>query len=456
MNKRVSPFAATILSVSAMAAVSLAHADQVVKHGASAIGVNLSGATPEVTVKNVANTNQMKDLQLSVLENNISVGVGGYVDCKGTVSENISKREGYFLSGGAFGVGRNALEMKEDLPSSSNINHISDMDAHTFIVPIGLLDNPELDVDPVEIVMAAANAAPSKIAYLRQDHIIEVNLPVRFEATCSAYSRDKIFKNTIVEANQPLSYAIKEGKLRIHYEGDPDLQQISLKLGQAMGGNGQIQAGPQNFIQVTGGSFLQGEVHKKGNCPMDANFKLQLTGAGDGQVKIRINDGGATIHNSQALAFTQGKVTYDFSQKLFYKLLNVKQDHNYRVYYSAKAANENFFPSSYQPLPISLDWSHTCIKEVKVNPSLQLPGQGGQFLNNNNNQGAPAKPSIQRAPSRPTPPPVSPSRKLAPTTPTPVAPTLKVAPTAPTPVAPTLKVAPVTPPEPPKPSRITR
>ncbi|MFC1684469.1 hypothetical protein ACFL0R_03230 [Pseudomonadota bacterium] len=441
MNKQASTFTAAILSFAAMVAVSSAHADQIVKHGASAIIANISD-TPEVTVRNVANSNQMKDLQLSVQENQISVGVSGAVDCKGTVSESISKREGYYLSGGAFGVGRNALEMKEDLPSSSDINHISDMDAHTFIVPIGLLDNPELDVDPVEIVMAAANAAPSKIAYLRQDHTIDVNLPVRFEATCAAYTRYKIAKETVVEGNQPKSYAIKEGKLRIHYQGDPDLQQISLKLGQAMGGNGQIQAGPQNFIQVTGGTFLQGEVHKKGSCPMDANFKLQLTGAGDGQVKIRINDGGVTIHNSQALDFTKGKVTYDFSHKLYYKMLNVKQDHNYRVYYSAKTANENFFPNSYQSLPITLDWSHTCIKEVKVNPSLQLPGQGGQFLNNNNNQGAPAKPSIKRAPSKPTLPPARSSRKLAPTTPTPV--------------APTLKVAPVTPPEPPKPSRITR
>jgi hypothetical protein len=440
MNKRVSPFVATILSVSAMAAVSLAHADQVVKHGASAIIVNISD-TPEVTVRNVANTNQMKDLQLSVQENNISVGVSGAVDCKGTVSENISKREGYYLSGGAFGVGRNALEMKKDLPDSSDINHVSDMDAHTFIVPVGMLDNPELDVDPVEIVMAAANAAPSKIAYLRQDHTIEVDLPVRFEATCAAYTRYKIQKETIVEANQPKSYAVKEGKLRIKYQGDPDLMQVSLKLGQSMGGNGQIQAGPQNFIQVTGGSFLQGEVHKKGNCPMDANFKLQLTGAGDGQVMIRINDGGATIHNSQALAFTQGKVTYDFSQKLIYKLLNVKQDHTYRVYYKAKKNSDNFFPASYQSLPITLNWSHTCTKEAVVNPMLKMPGQGGKILNNNNGQGASAKPGIQRAPSKPTPPPVSPSRKLAPTTSTPVAPTLKVKPVEQ---------------EPTQPSRITR
>src|SRR3546814_278389 len=74
--------------------------------GVKAIDVRLSGATPALTVRNVAANHNLDSLQLAVQGSKVSVAVSGYVDCTGIQVENLAKREGHFLSGGAFGIGR--------------------------------------------------------------------------------------------------------------------------------------------------------------------------------------------------------------------------------------------------------------------------------------------------------------------------------------------------------------
>src|SRR3546814_8861785 len=87
---------------------------------------------PALTVRNVAANHNLDSLQLAVQGSKVSVAVSGYVDCTGIQVENLAKREGHFLSGGAFGIGRTSLLTGEDLPDSSDIDHVSDMDARTF------------------------------------------------------------------------------------------------------------------------------------------------------------------------------------------------------------------------------------------------------------------------------------------------------------------------------------
>src|SRR3546814_17588005 len=79
----------------------------------------------------------------------VSVAVSGYVDCTCIQVENWAKREGHFLSGGAFGIGRTSLLTGEDLPDSSDIDHVSDMDARTFQLPLATLANPQIGIDQI-------------------------------------------------------------------------------------------------------------------------------------------------------------------------------------------------------------------------------------------------------------------------------------------------------------------
>src|SRR3546814_1913963 len=108
-----------------------------------------------------------------------SSDLGGYVECLGTVSENWKEREGYALKGGAFGLGRTSLLMSKALPSSSSIDHVQDMDAHTFQMPAALLGNPQIGVNPIAAVLAAAEQAPDRLAWLSQDHVLTVKIPLR-------------------------------------------------------------------------------------------------------------------------------------------------------------------------------------------------------------------------------------------------------------------------------------
>lgn len=395
MNYRTFGAAAALIAFATLPA----HADENYKSGADDIGIIVHNSTPVLTVRNTAQNKQLSALALEVQENGIAVELGGHVDCKGTTSENLTWRHGWYFGAASIGIGEDSFVQSVQTGTNSDINVASHMAAENFDVSLATLGDQAIGIDPVALVMQkAAQHGGGELDYLREDRSFNVTLPVRFEAQCNNFSRNKITKKTVIEAFQPFSYVIKDMTVRIDYQGDPGLYQLNAQIAN-MNQNGGIQAQDQNFINVTGGSFLEGEVHKQGECPMTADFKLKLTGAGDGDIKIRIADTEGTFQITTAsLDFDQGSVVYDFSQDL--KLhdpnqmpsytLNKKIDHLYRVWYSAKTKSEQFFPANYQPLPVSLSWSHTCIKEVKLNPVIVGTG-GGKFASpqhQNQSQGA--------------------------------------------------------------------
>src|SRR3546814_15326834 len=89
--------------------------------------------------------------------------------------------------------------MSKALPSSSSIDHVQDMDAHTFQLPAALLGNPQIGVNPIAAVLAAAEQAPDRPAWLRQDYVLTVKIPLRCEAECARYTRHNIHKLTTTE-----------------------------------------------------------------------------------------------------------------------------------------------------------------------------------------------------------------------------------------------------------------
>lgn len=398
MNKSVISFAAALLSASALVAATSAKADQTsLTSNTQSISVSLSGGTPQITVRNVGNTNKLADLQLAVQEAKVNIGVSGQVICKGTTSENWNWRHGAYLSDGAFGIGRTSFVALEAIPYSANINRVNAVDSKVFNLSTNLLGHSQIQVNPADVVMAAANQSGNKVQYLRQNHTINVQIPIRWEATCSGYARNKVTKKTVIEGNQDKSFITKDVTLKIKYQGDPDLQfPMNLQLGN-QGGGGGIQAAPQNFINITGGSVIEGIKNLKTKCPANAQFKVRVTGQGNGHVKIQVNDGGATVATSQSIELVNGKAEFAFSQYLKYEMPGKGDDHQYRIYYSKKTLNENFFPAAYQSIGTPFDWTHTCIKPISVgvglggNGTIQNQGQQG---NSNTPAARGFKPSV--------------------------------------------------------------
>ncbi|MGF1628066.1 MAG: hypothetical protein ACFCUT_01210 [Kiloniellaceae bacterium] len=375
------------LGLAALAAPALADDSQL--YSATSIDVKLYDPAPEITVRNVAGNHQLSALQLAVQENTIPFAIGGHVDCLGTTSENLTWRHGAYLSSGAYGIGRTSLLMSKSLPDSSNINHTSDMDAHTFQMPVGLLGNPQIGVDPVAIVLAAAEQTPSKIAYLRQDRVITVQFPIRWESTCAPYSRNKISKQTVVEANNPRSFITKDVTLKIVYQGDPQLFEVNAQLAQGGGLPNQVEVGDQPF-KVTSMQFQPNMPHHVGACPATTTIRVFYQGQGKGEIRIRVNDGGSTIYNSPKIAFDSknGKQHHDFeiaTPKASIFDLNKTVAHALKVYVRGKADNEQIWPVHYQ-LMDQAAWNHRCTPQM--NPTIGGATGSGKVAGGSQSGGA--------------------------------------------------------------------
>lgn len=358
-------FAATLAGLAAPAV-----ADDSQLFGVTAIDVRLSGATPALTVRNVAANHNLDSLQLAVQGSKVSVAVSGYVDCTGIQVENWANREGHFLSGGAFGIGRTSLLMGEDLPNSSDIDHVSDMDARTFQLPVTTLANPQIGIDPLAVVLAAADKAPNRLAWLRQNHTLTVKIPLRWEAACAKYIRNKITKKTIVESAQP-SYLTKDVSLQIKYQGDPQLFAVNAQLSQGGGLPGQLQAGAQPF-KVTSLSFQPNMPHHIGACPATTKIRVFYQAQGKGEIRIRVNDGSSTIYDSAKIAVDSknGKQHHDFeiaTPKASKSDLNKTVAHPLKVYVRGKGESEQVWPAQFH-FKDSATWNHRCTPQV--NPVL--------------------------------------------------------------------------------------
>ena len=401
-------------------------ADESQLYGVKSMNVQLN-AVPQVTVKNNAGSHQLKDLQLAVQDSKIAVAVGGFVECLGTTLENWQKREGHFLSKGAFGIGRTSLLLSEALPNSSDINHTSDMDAHGFQLPVAMLANPQIGIDPVAVVMAAAEQAPSKIGYLRQNHVLTVKIPLRWEAGCASYTRNKITKKTITEAPET-SYLTKDVELKINYQGDPQLFEVNAQLGQGGGLPGQLQAGEQPF-KVTQMTFQPNMPHHVGACPATTKIRVNYQGQGKGTIEIRINEGNTIITKSQTIGYdsADGQRHFDFeieTPKADKFQLNKTVSHNLQAFARGVAEGQPSWNVAYELMDTAV-WNHRCTPQL--NPAVGGAvgaGKVGGYQNGGNAGAAPVLQLKKQGNAQPT----SPTRVRPQAGSDPVVPTIQRAP----------------------------
>ena len=350
------------------------------------IYVGSVGNLPVVTVRNVAVNKQLAKINLQPQSNTFQMKLKGEVECGGVYKNTVFQKKGYMFSEGRLGVGtiQNAY-WEVAAGSSSNINKSTHAVTKTVNVPIAAFNGTAYALDVENYIMDKADQhaqnGGNKVDYLRKDHNYNVQVPIRFTADCPNYTRYKVNKQTVIESGDDFITATRMATVRIAYKGDPNLQGnaiVAFQNSQAQ--QGGYDAGEQNFITVSNGKFLVGPKNLKGKCALEPTFKIQIKGAGDGELKIRINDDGATIHNSPTVSFTKGKAEYSFKHtvgKYTEKQLNKTYHHNFQVYVRMKAKNDPVFPSVYKPVAgAALNWSHTCIKPIVVNPA--IAGGGAQ------------------------------------------------------------------------------
>ena len=352
---------------------------------------------PEVVVRNVAGNHLLQNLHLAIEGNTIAVNVVGTFGCSGIVFDNWQKREGYFLRSAAFGIGRTSLLLSKALPESSDINRNSSWSGNLFQMPVAMLGHPQVNVDPVAVVLAAAEQAPSKIDWLRQDHVLSVKIPLRGEAICDSYLRYKVVKNTIIESTDEVSYLTKDVELKVVYKGDPQLYAVNVnaQLGQGQGLPDQLGGGYQPF-KITKMNFQPNMPHHVGACPATTKIRVFYQGQGKGEVRIRVNDGSSTIYDSPKVAFDgkNGKQHHDFeiaTPKASKFDLNKTVAHALKVYVRGKADSEQVWPAHFQVMD-QATWNHRCTPQL--NPAL---GGGTVSPGVQLKQPAPAVPVIKRA-----------------------------------------------------------
>jgi hypothetical protein len=370
---------AAVLALGFSLCTAPALADDQALYGVSDIGIGLSGAAPQVVVRNTAANHHIGNLNLAIQGATIAVGVEGHVACTGTQSENAFKRSGHYLSSAAYGIGRTSLLVGKTLPGSQSIDHTSASDAQSFQLPIAQLADPQIAVDPVAVVLAAANAAPNKVQWLRQDHTLTVKIPLRWEAGCASYTRNKVTKQTIREAAEP-SYLTKDVELKIKYEGDQQLFAVNAQIAQGGQPNG-FQAGPQPF-EITSAQFQPNMPHHVGACPATKQIRVNYQGQGQGELRIHIAAGNTPIHESGIIAFTPnyGAKHYDFdleTPKAYVNNINNTVQHNLRVYVRTRDAGENTWSSDYQLMDQAV-WKTRCTPVVNPviggGPGSKTPG----------------------------------------------------------------------------------
>lgn len=414
------PLQSLVKTASALALIASfaapALADDSELYGVASIDVGLSGAVPQVTVRNVAANHQLQNLQLAVQEAQVAVQVGANVACTGTESENWVKREGHYLSHAAYGVGKTSLLLSKDMPHSTSIDRVSHLEGHSFQMPVALLSNPQIAVNPVAVVLAAADQAPDKVAFLRQDQVINVTFPLRIEAGCAWYSRNKVTKQTIKESPQ-LSYLTKNVTLKIKYEGDPKL--IAFIAQVAQGGNppNQLDGGYQPF-KITTMNFQPNMPHHIGACPATTTIRVQYQGLGKGTLQMMIYDGAKVIDGPHVFVYesSNGEDYYYFdidTPQPSASNLNKTVSHNLSVKIRTKDWQSQNWTSQYELMDTAI-WNARCTPQV--NPVLGGKGGGAKVggYQGNNGGGANAAPALRLAPAAPPPPP-APAR-LAPAT----------------------------------------
>ncbi len=348
------------------------------------------GINGYVTLRNVSANKHVNAVQIQPTTSTLTFAMNGYVSCEKPPYGYFSyldkdKTKMYF---GRLGLGHGQVWEQAVLYSAqykpryaywkqkgvSNFSEKVTVPGNTndFVVPLSAVKNGPADLrfDPVALfnqkLQEHVNGGGDKVAFLRQDHTFSVERPISLGAHC--YFNQGLGNND----TEGGAWETVMVPLTVQYEGDPAINDTAVLNPQIAGGTkNQLQAGPSPF-KITSMQFQPSMPHHVGACPATTTIRVFYQGQGKGELRIRINDGGKTIHDSQKIAFDSknGEQHYDFeieTPKASKFELNKTVAHSLRVYIRGKGETEQFWPATYVPMD-SATWKHRCTPQV--NPAL--------------------------------------------------------------------------------------
>ncbi|GAB4352504.1 MAG: hypothetical protein Kow00114_01230 [Kiloniellaceae bacterium] len=360
------------------------------------IDLSRDGIDGIVTLQNVSANKHVNAVKIEPTKPSFSLSMAGWVSCEkppygyGAYLDE-AKTKLYF---GRLGLANNQVVEQGVLHSvqykprfaywkpknSSNFSEKTTVDgnASDFVVPLATVKNGPADLrfDPVALFNAKlqqhVNGGGDAVEFLRKDQSFSVERPVSLGAHCY-FSRAGKLKGT------GGAWETVMVTLTVQYKGDPAINDTPVLNAQIAGGTkNQLQAGPSP-LKITSMQFQPNMPHHVGACPATTKIRVNYMGQGKGEIRIRINDGGKTIHDSQKIAFDSqsGKQFYDFeieTPKASKFDLNKTVAHSLTVYVRGKDENEQLWPATYQPMD-NATWKHRCTPQV--NPALGGGAVGG-------------------------------------------------------------------------------
>ena len=367
-----------------------------------------------VTIRNVSANKHVSAVKIEPTKSSFSLAMAGWVSCEKppAFAESLLVQNGTKMYFGTIGLGHGKIWEQQVLHEAAYLPsyaewHRSELLAPAkkqtysvnqapFVVPLAKVKNGPADLrfDPValfnEKLQQHVNGGGDAVQFLRQDHSFSVERPISLGATCMFR-----FNNTNKNTNGG-AWATVMVPLTVQYKGDPAINDAPVLNAQIVQGGGvpnQVEIGAQPF-KITTMQFQPNMPHHVGACPAKTLLRVSYMGQGKGEIRIRINEGGKTIHNSHVIAFDSknGWQHYDFeiaTPKALPHQMNKTVEHDLRVYVRGKADNAATWPASYQPMGQAI-WNHRCTPQV--NPS--LGGSGPQFTQPTP---GPAVPVIKRA-----------------------------------------------------------
>ena len=340
----------------------------------------------------------------------------GFVQCAKDNKVNNSNSKAYF---GPLGMGgldnisdtatlhSQSIEVSEKFWGANQwIIESPGEDNPTFTVPLNKIKNghPAVRVDPLEELEKARQAFNgSDLDFYKQDREIVIQRPVSLAGWCAKDGLEKA------------GFETKDFTIQIKYKGDPELTKTPV-LNAQLGNNNpnQIQVGDQP-LKITEMTFQPNMPHHVGACPATTKIRVNYKGQGEGEIKIRVNDGGNTIYQSNKIAFDakNGAKFYDFeidTPAVSKFDLNKTFTRDLKVYVLGKDDEAPVWSGNYQ-VKDQADWKYRCTPQL--NPGLGGQGHIGGYDNGGNEalgkgtiQAKPQRGSLGKAaPSEPAPKP---------------------------------------------------
>ena len=369
------PFSRTgnLTLVAGMLAATSVHANKIMQDGVDDVSLTLQSSTVEVLLKDFSGGNSLAGVDIKPVTTHLNFPLQSRVKC----AKNSGGYSHMDVGFGAFNpTFLDTLVLHSEMNPSAGYTEWSGNKAisqapgtHHYQVALGALKNPGLpdyQLDPVAELNKAmeqfVSQGGTQVDFLRQDRTLEVQRKLTAMGTCWKGFSGK----ALGTVHTPVT-------IRIKYQGNPNLTNVKVAVGQQQGG---IQVG-YNPLKIVSGEIQPYAPTYVGACPADLKFRVRLKVGGKGGLKYRINEGGSTVYQSPGLDFAGGgEFTHDFTFTVPFEgkqSLGQMKQRTFTLHALGKDAEEAVWPVHYQKYG-NKSWNYKCTPQVSVGVGGVGPG----------------------------------------------------------------------------------